>query len=418
MISNIFKPTKTKIESSKLLCLQVSKIFLSFIISVFVARYFGAEKKGVIDLFILFTVILANYGLIGTPTGFLYFLSNKNIATGRINASSAVFALILNIVYLSLYFILNPLLKIMFVGVPEHYFMIVLVVSFFYFYKNIAQYIMIGLKKPVLFELFLMINQFFILSGLVILFYFKLLTVKNFVYVNITSTILLSVISFIYIFNQDKELKIDTKLIKISFKTGLKNFSTAMLDNLYIHADKILIAIVMNPAAVGFYTISAQLVGLMELPTIAVTHSTLKNISSADPIESWVNSLNQAKKQLLLNIFIMFLFLPIAYFTVNNIYGDAFKPAFLPILIIAPSFTFWLASRHFTIFYIYNQNRAEVPRKISLITLILNIFLNYIFLWHTDYGINGVAFASAISYILYAYLLYSAFKKDNVISAA
>ena len=78
-------------NASKMLVLQIVTTIIGFISSIIIARTLGPEDKGKVDLFLLLTNYIVEFGIIGVGTGFLYYQTNQKIKIELIHGTSLFF---------------------------------------------------------------------------------------------------------------------------------------------------------------------------------------------------------------------------------------------------------------------------------------------------------------------------------------
>jgi O-antigen/teichoic acid export membrane protein len=187
---------------------------------------------------------------------------------------------------------------------------------------------------------------------------------------------------------------------------------SGMVISIYMKIDQVMIKEMLDAEQVGLYAAAVRLSEAWYFIPVAITSSVFPAI---------INAKKQSEElyyQRLQKLYDMMVWLAVAIalpttflapWVIRVLYGDAFLPAALSIHIWAGVFVFlgvasgkWLLTENLQIFSTINTS----------IGAIVNIVLNYILI--KNMGINGAAISTLISYSIAAYLCLSFFEKTRI----
>ncbi len=174
-------------------------------------------------------------------------------------------------------------------------------------------------------------------------------------------------------------------------------------------SDRYFISYFIGNESVGYYTVAYQMAALMLLVSISINQAWMPMLYK------FLSNYQENKK----TIFNVTLYLALLYtvcgvviyllsdLIFSLLVDEKFHSAkeYFPILLIA--FVFQSYYYLFTNFLFFHKKTALLA-KLTFISAIINIILNYIFI--VKYGTIGVAYATAITYILYFFIIFAASK--------
>jgi O-antigen/teichoic acid export membrane protein len=182
---------------------------------------------------------------------------------------------------------------------------------------------------------------------------------------------------------------------RILFVFGAWVFIGAMTTSIYTITDSFMISILMSVESMGFYKIATTwmftLVSIIPISAVVMF-----------PYFSGTESRDKLKSMLSLSIkYASMIAFPLALIVsvfsgplIMFLYKDIFLPA-APVLAILAFASLPLVFGSIITSYFSGINRPDIPTKIILIMLVVNVVLNYFFIM--NYGILGAAIATVIS---------------------
>ena len=193
------------------------------------------------------------------------------------------------------------------------------------------------------------------------------------------------------------KLKFHSVIVKHLLRMGILFSMSFFVLQLNYKIDILLLEKLSTISEVGLYSLATQIAEqLWQIPmavSIVLFSRTANNESQSSPD----NVLPLARTTLMLVFFIAIGLFIIAPFIIPLIFGEAFSASSLMLQIILPGIVMM------TIFRVLSGQLAglgkpQVTLYIFIPALLINILLN--FLWIPDYGGNGAAMASNVSYLV------------------
>ena len=208
------------------------------------------------------------------------------------------------------------------------------------------------------------------------------------------------------------ELKTDTfkKLLSFGSKSYLQNLTGFLNYQISI----LILAFLMSSWDVGIYSVGVSIASMVlfipdTIGTVLLPHLTSKKNDS---------DIHQATASIIRNVLIvlilgMVIFFLIGKLIIHYLYGIDYMPSYYPMIIMLPGMIFLslykILTRNFT-----SRNKQHYTIIVSLITLCINILLNFILI--KQWGIYGAVFSSTFSFILAGIFLLLIFKKESGMS--
>jgi O-antigen/teichoic acid export membrane protein len=409
--------------ASSTFLLKIVGLLVGYGLAIFITNKFGAFVFGQYVTALLIVEILSIISRLGIDTALVRFISRyvhkgasslinqlffKSIAL--VTLSAVVFTLLL--LFFSDY-IAN------FMNLDEEY---LLIVSFSFiplvlFHMN-TQAIR-GLKQMMSFS--------FLNNVAITLFTFILMVVlvafstseKLPIYAYVMSVFVMTISSyFLWFFHRAKivdskqnnsESELSTKaLFKVSIPLLLGQSMMLIMGKV----DLFMLANMTSSDKVGIYNIALKLsmlayMGLMAVNSIAAPK--FSEIHSSGDIDALKKIVQQSTKTIFWVTFPVILLFLIFPDTILGVFGDEFKLAAMALIILSISKMFSAISGSVGTF-LQMVGKQNVFQNILIFTAIINIVLNYTLI--PKYGIDGAAFASAISGVIWNVLMIIYIKKN------
>ena len=409
--------------ASSTFLLKIVGLLVGYGLAIFITNKFGAFVFGQYVTALLIVEILSIISRLGIDTALVRFISRyvhkgasslinqlffKSIAL--VTLSAVVFTLLL--LFFSDY-IAN------FMNLDEEY---LLIVSFSFiplvlFHMN-TQAIR-GLKQMMSFS--------FLNNVAITLFTFILMVVlvafssseKLPIYAYVMSVFVMTISSyFLWFFHRAKivdskqnnsESELSTKaLFKVSIPLLLGQSMMLIMGKV----DLFMLANMTSSDKVGIYNIVLKLsmlayMGLMAVNSIAAPK--FSEIHSSGDIDALKKIVQQSTKTIFWVTFPVILLFLIFPDTILGVFGDEFKLAAMALIILSISKMFSAISGSVGTF-LQMVGKQNVFQNILIFTAIINIVLNYLLI--PKYGIDGAAFASAISGVIWNVLMIIYIKKN------
>ncbi|MFW6016866.1 MAG: polysaccharide biosynthesis C-terminal domain-containing protein [bacterium] len=382
---------------SNSLITKIIKIIIGFGTSIIVARALGAEGKGYITYILLIGSLLANYGHLGILDATIYFQKRSNYSQQEVFNVNISF-IILIWFFISIFIISMRLFR--FILLDYSIFMVIGLIFYVIinFFNILGRKFHVGEEKIVDMNKFLLIDKFFLFFFLLILWSFKYLSAGYYLLLMISglflsSYLLIKNIGFKFRF------KLNRSLLKEEFKYGLLVYFATLFIYLNYRADQFLIMNMISTSALGVYSIGVTLAELVLLIPESVSlalNGKLYNVALDSKHRNLI-TISTIKY----TIYICIVIATIGFFLtplIPVVYGEEFIDAVSVFKILLFGVLF-VAIGKTSNAYFYTQGTPERYLVIVLITFIINLVLNFKLI--PILGINGAAWASTISYIIY-----------------
>lgn len=196
-------------------------------------------------------------------------------------------------------------------------------------------------------------------------------------------------------------------LVPFSKEVGLAN----LVGLLNYRADLLLVQALIGLSAVGVYSVAVAIAEMLWFVSSSVTLAAYSRIGR----EESVASANFVLRILHLNLFLLaaiapFLFL-LSYIAVPYCFGRDYAGSVGPLLILLPGTLLYGGASTISAFFTNHLGRPDLPKKIALLSLVVNILMSIVLL--PFLGINGAAAASSFAYFIAIGYSVFLFKKNT-----
>jgi len=410
-LNSRLKDSAISLSARKIFIYQFFTVLVGLISNIIIARVLGPEHKGIVDIFVLIYTLAMQLGLLGFDIGLLNQITQKDRPLSQAHGTGLYFAVIIGCTVALLGWLATPYLKNIFPGIPQWIILAAFWISPLVFYKSIWDKIMTGTNRAVVIHQLANIFSIIHFVGILGLLAFGLLSYETIIYWSIFRIFLNMGASFFLIRVKEKSIQPDFRVAKNALKYGSIIYIGVIANALHYKIDQIMISTWLGSEAVGIYTVSVRWAEMLFLLDTAILSASLYKISSSPPEISYQMANRISKTQLAISATAGILFAALAYPMIDFLYGSAYQGSALPLILLIPGIILWSSSKSISNHLTYNLGFGAYLTKISFIGLASNIFLNFYFIKHLNWGINGAAIASSISYLIVALLV--KFKAHN-----
>lgn len=381
---------------------QVGTGLLQLITIAIIARFFGPEGSGVYILAILFPVTLATLLNLGLGPANVYFLGARKVKpsiawrktlelSGLIILSGWIIGSIIIFFYAESWFnnVPSVVLWLSLLVFPV-VFINAAVGNFFQGLQKFKEYNVLLLLAPIL-------NIIFV-AGLFVCDRAEVVAIYLAYFISVIISSIFGLITLNRAMENiagpcGKSYKKD--VLVYGYKAHLSNI-LAFINN---RADIFLLSYFIGPVAVGIYAIAVNITEKLWLISGAVSTVILPRLSQLSNDELKRNTLTPliARSVLWLTALVGLLLGSVGYYLIVFIFGLAFQPAYLVVVILIPGVILGSCSM-----VLANdmaaRGRPELNLATSWITVVINIAGN---VWLIpDHGINGAALATSFAYCI------------------
>lgn len=390
---------KFAIDTSITFVTRILQLALGIGSSIIIARALGPQGKGFYSLAILLPSLIIGFGDFGIGQASVFFVGKRRYSAEEILGNNITLSFLLGIAGFSIGLIIIVFFgSFLFHGVTKAYLFLALFLIPLEFFLSFVNSLLLGLRKIKEFN-FINILQSFVLLLLISIL---LLTLSFGVKEAITAYIISNFIGVVVLFFLAKRiagnfhLYLDKSYFKDAFRYGFKVYLGNIIQFLHYRVDMFLVNIILNPIAVGFYSIA---VGLAE-QTWLISQSAGTVLFPRVSSETDAKRLKEFTPLVCRNVLLITLIGAILLFFLGRLliflfYSEKFSASVLPFQILLIGVVAMGGWRILTN-DLYGRGKPELNIYISLTSVVLNIILNI--LWIPKFGIAGAAWASSVSY--------------------
>ncbi len=379
---------------------NIFKFLIGIGTSAILARALGPEGKGLYALSLLLPALLITFSNMGIGPSTIYFTSKKTYSLKAIYGANIVFASSISVfAFISGLLIIRFFSYKLFPSVPVEYLFAALflipVQIFFVFFINI----LLGLQK------FKQYNFFMILQSL-ILFFLIFSFLKGF-NLSIKHAIIATIISFIagtgtllpqiHKHTGKPEFSFKNNIIRNFAVYGLKSYTGNIFAFLHYRIDQFIINILLNPAAVGFYSISAafsEKILIISQSAATVVFPRISSETDKKRLKEFTPMI--CRTVLLLTLLSAIIIAVSGKWIIVFFFSEKFMDSVLPFRILLIG-TVVMAGAKILANDIAGRGKPEINTYITIGSVFLNIILNLFLI--PSFGIVGAAWATVISYL-------------------
>ena len=376
---------------------RVLKLVISFVVNIYVIRYLGPREFGLFSYAVSFVGLFTAISALGLDNIIVRELVNEPDKKNRILGSTfylKLFGAVLSILFISL--------TLLFISGEELTSVLILIISIsalfqttnvidFYFqakvqvkYSAIVQTISLIISSILKFILILIHAP---------LIYFAVVFTLEFLFIGIGFVIAYKLKELsIFSWKFDKSMAIN--LLRDSWPLILSGLVIAI----YMRIDQVMIKNMLSDAEVGYYAAAVKLSEAWYFIPMAICSSLFPSIINAKKMSKILYMSRLQKLYDILTWLAMAIAVPVTLFStliVSLLFGHEYI-ASAPVLTIyiwaGIPVSLGVASGQ----YLVNENLTKISFYRTLVGMIVNVILNFIFI--PIYGIIGSAFATLISY--------------------
>jgi O-antigen/teichoic acid export membrane protein len=392
---------------------QILIFAFGFIASIILARALGPTGKGIYVLIILIPTVMLKLGSLGIEAANVYFTGSKQYEIKDIISNSLISALFLGLTLMLLFW------GVSYLNIFQNFlnsnqidsvllWLVVLTVPFSLMFGFLSS-IILGKEEIVKYN---KINIFHNIIRVIAIIIF-LVILKQGILGAVVSHVLAVIGGTLFVILLIRKIGKVTfcynqRLFKDSTVYGLKAYFGNIIQFLNYRLDMFLVAIFLDPAAVGFYSIAVGIAETFWMLPGAIATVLFPRISSLDSTEA--NNLTPGiARHTFFIIFVFSLILALlAKPLIKILFGSPFLPSVMPLLILLPGIIALGGAKTLTA-DLAGRGKPQFGTYASFVSLAVNIPLN---LWLIPkWGISGAAFSSSIAYIVATLVVIIAFVK-------
>ncbi len=369
--------------------------------SIITARVLGPDKNGIIAALTVYPSLFMTIGSLGIRQSTTFFIGKNIFPEKSIKMAITQIWLLTSILSLVICFILMKYFSRY--GDDSYYILLSIIPIPFALFNTYNSGIFLGKNNIRSFNKINWIPHFsiFVLTiALIVVFKF-----------NISGALIALIggpfLMFILLLSKNEFLKyfsfkIKLDIIKRMLSLGLVYAFALLIINLNYKADIILLDKLSNPFELGIYSKGANIIQyLWQIPMVLSTIVFSRSATAKNGFDFSLKVSQLLRVSLIIVGLGSFILYFLSHYVILGLYGSDFYESINVLKILLPGVVLM------TVFKVMNMDLAGkgkpwVSLKAMLPALILNILLNII--WIPNFGSNGAALASTISYSFAAFL--------------
>jgi len=382
---------------------QLGGAALQFSIILIIARSIDIQQHGVYVLVMLVSRTLANLFVAGVNVSSIYFVNNNGINFKDIFFLNIKFSMTISVVVVTCSLLIsNNFHVLLFPEVPLNILIIGIVLFVFILFNLLMFSLFQAISRFDLYNKFFLGNSAlqFLLVLLVVLF--DTATAQNFVYAILVSSFFFSVLSCYRLFFIAKTVAVSgskCSQCKIGqfYCFGLKSHLSNVVAFLMSRLDVFMLGFFISPVAAAIYSVAilfVERVGMVSQSLITVIFPELVE-NKASKLEIYSIISEAFRLNLILTLIFSLLSVLLIYPAIKYLFGVDYLSAVVVFYILLVGVIFKSCSRVIAI-SITAMGKPEINFYTAIFVLCLNASLNYLLI--PQYGINGAALATTVSY--------------------
>ncbi len=375
---------------------QVLRIVIGFATSVIAARVLGPQGMGYVAYAILVFTLIGDFGHLGLNNSTMYFMKRGAVPSGHLySVNLTTLGLLFGVLSAVLIFLRGNGLAL----ASYNWFYIlgglVFVGSDLFFTSLHSWYV--G-DERILESNRKIILVFLLKSALIlILLLTGSLTPLSF-FIAAVLGMLLNAVLLGFGAGQSFAPVLDLSLLKAEFSYGGLLWLGAVFSWLHLRADQFIIKQMLDVSALGVYSVAVTLAELLFLVPVSVSSALLgKLYNTSEPGAARSIMARTLKLTFYVCAALALLGIPLSLL-IPVVYGQAYAGAVASVMVLLGGAVFASLAR-VGMQYFFTLGRPKIHLYTSLITLLVNIALNYLLI--PRWGIFGAAVASSLSYLGY-----------------
>jgi len=389
---------------------RVFKMGIGFFVIIYLSRYLGPEKFGILSYsqsLVSIFMAFASLGISQVVIRDLVKFPNKRDALLGTWFKMVMYSSLISILFL---FIMDKYI------LEDSNFNIVFILSFTIIFQNFNLIIDSYFQSQVKSKYVVYISNigFFISSFIKLYLIYFQYDLIYFVYTILFEVVILF-IGFTYIYLYDKlsifNWNFDREIAINYMKSAWPLVIVVVSEHIYTKIDQVMLNYLIDSTSVGYYAAAVKVISIFNFLPVIIVISIYPKIIEAKQ-KSQQNYLNLLEKNYRLILWINMIFvigiITFSQFIINTLYGNQYTPSIDILTLLSLGMIFSALSGIFSkMLYIEHYEKKFLYR--SIVGMVVNIILNYFLIQR--YGINGAAIATVITLFIVNYV-YDLFDKD------
>lgn len=392
---------------------QILSLVLILLSNILITRVLGPEGKGVMSLLMAFPVITVMISMLGLDEATVYFLGSKKFEYSEILGWAILNTLVISVISIGVLLILrNWLSTTVIKNISSEFLMIVIFCIPFQIFYQYECAILLGQRNIFGYNLLTILrNLMLLLAQLVLIIKYGL---RGGIY-SILLGFAISALAGILLIRKLGKLRIPKQkdFEKKSISYGTRSVLGLIFHYLTRRLDLFIINFFLNPAQVGFYSISLMLAELPWYIPQAFGTVLFPVVSGMEKAEANRFSALICRNTIFITVIACLLLAVIAKPVINIFFTAKFYPALIPFYINLPR-TIALGIARVLGGNFQGTGKPEYGTIMAFVSFVITLILDFLFI--PRWGITGAAIATTIANTLSLGLGLYIFIKSSKIS--
>ena len=373
--------------------------------SIIIARKLGPELLGIWVIVCLIPGYAEAFGRIKFDLAAVYFIGKKKYIENEVMFHLNIIAILTGIFIVALIFIFkDDIILLLFNGESKNLtliYAILPIIPLNFLFLNYS-YLLISREDVEYYNIMIVVKAIIGSGGpclLLLIFDLGLWSVLVSSVISVLVALILGIWRFHQMnVNSKMTYKLNKNLLKDFFNYSYKLYIGGLISFLNIYVMKSILSLYLSPAKVAFYSLAQDRATLLNKLPDAVNVLLYPRVSNSNELESSNSTIKAFRLLLILSTFSAIILAVFIYPLVLLMYGEAYLPIVMPLIIILAGV---LVNGTASVFisYFIGIGRSDLIMKLSIFPLILQIFLGFILI--QKYSIFGAAFSFTIAMSVY-----------------
>jgi O-antigen/teichoic acid export membrane protein len=400
------------LDSLQVLGGELGMMAIGIVNGVITARWLGPSGRGTFQLLVLLPIMLSNFVKLGIPQASVFYMRRRGASASDVASNSIWFALVMGgaavlVCWLERDWLLAKFLK----ETPPELLLPSLVLIPFV----LLQFYLLGVAQAQErfreYNIRQLVPNTLSLIGLSVTLVLLHMGLVGAVLVHVTIQLVMTAWMTWRVHREAPlHLRWNGKLARGMLSFGGKSYVQTLAATLHLRLDQFLCAYFLAPADVGLYAIAINFGTLLDKIAEAAGTVLFPRLAGSSDRDAHVATTRVCRHTLFILLVGGAVFALGAPIAVPLLYGERFRGAVLPLLILLPGMLgaalYQLLTRNFT-----SRGRQEINIVAALVALGLNVGLNWTLI--PRLGIAGAAIAHDVSYGAAALVLLTAFVRES-----
>ena len=378
---------------------QALQFVFAGVTSVILARALGPEGKGVVTLALLIPAVLVQLSSLGISTSNIYYAAAQRVTLSKLAGNSLFIGIVLGVIICVVFYVFRLVSPVdPFHEVDPWCVYIALAAVPFALVNRYVLGILLGKQKIRQINTIAVAATSLNLAGVAVLL---ILLHMDAIAVVALATGLSVLTSFLYLVVLSKLTEFGFTFSLPVFKRtvgfGLQSHAANLFSFLHFRIDMFMLAYLLDVRQLGLYSIAVTLAETILYIPRAISPILFPEVAGSDPKRAREVATTLCRNVLAITFAICLVLAGGGYFAIQVVFGPAFSPAHIPLLILLPGI--WFISFGSPLSdYILGRGKPIFCTIGAGSSMVINIILNLLLL--PRMGMSGAALASTVTYIL------------------